>query len=329
MAELSIQEVIALYQSENLELTAPYKLFRLDGGDNRFYYIINQETGEPEFFTSWTSMINVNLPKNEYLIKWMIEMGEEAGKAYMMERASYGTFMHMQIEKFMMEKEYNFDLLQDRLLEWELSKGGHPKARTWYYEMRKDMLSFVQFAADVELEPFAIEIALASRDLGCAGSLDLVCKMNVEEKGFFGEVYKSGEKKGEPKETKRISRIRAIVDFKSGKHGFYDSHIIQLHGYRHTWNENFPHLKIDRVFNWAPNEWRENPGYKLEEQTDKWQGLLLKPLCEANKIRVENDALKPKDVMIIKGTAKFGTDVADVYSKRNINEFIKEKMNHG
>jgi hypothetical protein len=324
MAELSIKEVMALYKSDSLQLTAPYRLYRLDGGDNRFYYTIDPETGEPEFFTSWTSMISVNLPKNEYLIKWMIEMGEQAAKSYMMERASYGTFMHGQIEDFMMQKEYNFDLLYDRLLEWELSKSGHPNARNWYWEMRKDMLSFVQFAHDVDLEPFAIEIALASKELGCAGSLDLVCKMNVEEKGFFGEVYKSGENKGKPKESKRVNRVRAIVDFKSGKHGFYDGHIIQLHGYRHTWNENFPDLKIDRVFNWAPNDWRENPGYKLEEQTNKWQGELVYGLCALNKIRVDNDALKPKDVMIIKGKVEFGTDVASVYSKKNISEYIKE-----
>lgn len=324
--ELSIEEVKALYSSDKLILTPSYKLYRLNGGDVRFYYTIDPTTKEPEFYTSWTSLISANLPPNEYLIKWRIEMGEQAARAYMMERASYGTFMHGQLEKFMIEREYDLDLLYDRLLEWEISKSGHPNARNWYWEMRKDILSFVQFAADVDLEPFAIEIAIASPSSGAAGSLDLVCKMNIEEKGFWGETYKSGENKGEPKETKQTNRIRAIVDFKSGKHGFYDGHIIQLHGYRKTWNENFPDVQIDRVFNWAPNEWRDNPGYKLEEQTDKWQGKLLEPLIEQNKIRVEYGNIKPKDVMKIGGMAKFGTDVVGIYSKQNIIDFIKEKQ---
>lgn len=322
--ELSIEEVLALYQSDKVILNPTYKLWRLDGGESRFYYTIDAD-GEPVFFTSWTSIISTNLPKNPYLIKWMMEMGEEGAKAYMEERASYGTFMHIQIERFLVEKVYDFDLLFDKLEDWEY-KSGH-KATKWYWEMRKDLLSFMQFSFDVNLEPIAIEIALASETMGAAGSLDLVCNMDITENGPTGEFLKSGPNKGEEKIGKIKKRVKAIVDFKSGKKGFFDGHIIQLEGYRRTWNENFPMYPITRTFNWAPSEWKgDSATYKLEEQTDKWQRLLVDPLVMANKIRVENDNVKPRDILKIKGKVEFGTEIGnDVLQKINIINYIKER----
>lgn len=320
--ELTLEQVKAMFFDDRALTEPAYKLYRMDGGDNRFYYTLDDKTGDPKFYTSWTSLIHNNMPTNQFLIDWMIGLGKEESEAYKNERASYGTFMHSEICDFMIAKKINYDTLPDRLLEWQFKTGINTKH--WYWEMRKDLLSFQQFAFDVKLEPFAIEIALASK-CGAAGSIDLVCKMDIEEKGFFGEVYKSGDKKGEPKESKKISRVRAIVDFKSGKKGFHDAHVIQLHGYMKTWNENFPNLKIDRVFNWAPSDWRDNPGYKLEEQTDKWVSKLLEPLIQMNKIRVDNDNIKPKNPMIIGGIAEFGTDVASNYKKVNIVEYIKSK----
>lgn len=321
--ELTLTEVAALYQSDKLIYTPTKQLFRIDGGDVRFYYSINPDTKAPKFYTSWTSLIGSNMPTSPYLVDWKVEMGKEESEAYTRERASYGTFMHIQIEDFMIKRVYDFDLLADKLIDWGYKEGLN--SIKWYWEMRKDLLSFVQFAHDVDLEPIAIEIALASDAADAAGSIDLVGKMNIEEKGFFGEEYKTGENKGKPKESKRVARIRAIIDFKSGKKGFYDSHIIQLHGYKQTWNENFPDVQIERVFNWAPSDWRETPGYKLEEQTNKWQRGLLPSLIAQNKVRIENGNMKPRDVMQISGIATFGTDVAGIYKKINIIDYIKNK----
>ena len=320
--ELSFEEVAALYFDESALKTPAYKLFRMDGGDNRFYYMIDPETKEPIFFTSVTSAIKNNLPTSEHLINWKVELGVEESEAFMMERAAYGTYMHKEICDFMLTKKIDYDTLSDRILDWGFRIGRETKH--WYWELRKDLLSFQQFASDVNLEPFAIEVVLASKD-GIAGALDLVCKLDVEETGFFGEEYKSGEKKGQPKETKRKVRVRAILDFKSGKKGFYDSHIVQLHMYRKMWNENFPSVPIERLFNWAPKDWRDNVGYSLTEKTDKWIGQLMTPIIEMNKIRVANDNVKPRDFMKVSGIGIFGTDVADNYSKTNIVEHIKNK----
>ena len=121
-------------------------------------------------------------------------------------------------------------------------------------------------------------------------------------------------------------RVKGIIDLKSGKKGFYDSHVIQLNMYRKLWNENFPSIPIHHIYNWAPKDWREDVGYSFVSHTDKWIGKLMDPIIEMNRIRVENDNVKPRDFMKVTGVAEFGTDVDSHYSKTNIVEHIKNKQ---
>ena len=124
-----------------------------------------------------------------------------------------------------------------------------------------------QFIIDFKVQPLAIEIILSHPD-GYAGAIDLVCDLDLEEKGFFGEKYLSGANKGQPKESKQTRRVRAIVDLKSGRKGFYESSEIQLQAYANMWRYSFEET-IDKVFNWSPKDFRgTTPTYNFKDQSD-------------------------------------------------------------
>ena len=54
---------------------------------------------------------------------------------------------------------------------------------------------------------------------------------------------------------------------KSGKSGFYDDHAIQLAMYRMIAQQRWG-LSVEKLFNVAPKDWREQPGYSSTDQTD-------------------------------------------------------------
>lgn len=268
--QLNIEECKALFFDETALLEPARKLFRLNGYAAGRYYYSFDENEEVQFFISVTNLIKQTMPTPEPLMKWMAEMGYQESQAYAQERADYGTFMHMQFQFLLINRVIDLDALDDQLKGY-LEQCRQPQSlfEQWIDDIKKDVVGFAQFIQDYKIVPLAIEVVLACQD-GYAGAVDLVCLMTIEEKGYFGEVYKSGENKGKPKETKQETNIIGIIDFKSGRKNFYEAHEIQLKAYENLVRENFPTLDMNqvRLFNYSPNEWRTSPGYKIKDQTN-------------------------------------------------------------
>lgn len=268
MKKESNEVLLPTYFDENALVVQPEPIYRLNAGGNRYYYTFKD--GEPTFFISVTSLIRSTLPTPFELIKWMADKGMEESKAITEERAGYGTMLHICIGKLLINKIYDLETMQDEVMAFALTEKIAPEtAMGWMDDLKKDLLSFAQFMIDNDVRPLAIEIMLTNPKDKYAGAIDLVCAMTIVETGFWGELYLSGEKKGKPKETKKSIDVTCIIDFKSGKKGFYESHEIQLEAYRQMWNCNYPKHQITRTFNWSPNNWKgATPTYKLKEQTN-------------------------------------------------------------
>jgi hypothetical protein len=289
---ITIEKLFPMFFDVAKLLHQPDPIYRMDMKGNRYYYRFEDE--EPIFYTSVTTMIRNTMPTSPYLIQWLISKGGDGGKEEAEERASYGTFLHAQCADLLINGVYDLDTLPDRLGLF-LLKEKIENNKGWEDDLKKDILAFAQFMIDYNVKPLAIEIILYHPTHGYAGALDLVCELDFEEKGCFGETYASGINKGQPKESKRIIRINAILDVKSGRKGFYESHEIQLVAYREMWQIHFPYVKIDKILNWSPKEWRLTPSYNLKDQTDSKNLNKLPHLVELSKI----EASKRSDILTV------------------------------
>lgn len=298
---ITIKEIIPDFFDSGALIEPNYRLYQLNGKPGRFYYTVTPE-GRTDFYPSVTTFISAVVPKEKYLLDWQKKNGVE-GDAYMNERANYGTFLHGVFAKLLINGKYNLDGLRGELLAFIDSHLLPNSFIEYEYDLKKDVLALAAFVKDYEVKPLAIEVGLASKKMGLAGTLDLPCTM----------LEKPGGK----------NRIRALVDLKSGKKGFYSDHEIQLMIYREIWNENYPDLKIERIFNLSPKDWRNYPTYNLKEQTKSDQAAKLPYYIELGKLHFGDIDRK---IIFVKGVIDLSGDLDNNIIELTFSEVVKSKL---
>lgn len=244
---MTVEEIRAVYFNADALKEPAYRLFQLNSNGYRYYYRFN-DAGEPEFYPSVTTLLKQVMPTPPALLDWMIDNGKDGSTEKRDLAAAYGTFMHGQFETLIINRRYDFDSVPAALLAYMERENLPEKVfAEWLPKVRKDVLAFAQFIKDWNVKPLAVEISLYHPKFHYAGCLDLPCVMT------------------DPKTGKSFV---AIVDFKSGRKGFYEEHELQLHLYREMWNVHYPEMPVARVFNFSPKDWRKAPTYNLKDQTD-------------------------------------------------------------
>lgn len=298
----------------------PREMYRLDRSGHRYYY--TYKDGKPVFFVSVTTFIKQSLPTSPHLIKWLVDQqgkGEDVAK----DRAEFGTFLHIQCGELMTNAKYDLDSLDDKLMDYIEEHHLDKSFMDYTFDLKKDVLAFAQWMIDFNVTPLAIELVLGHDEWGVAGAIDIICEMDYEEKGYFGEMYKSGPNKGKPKITKQAKRVIAIVDVKSGRKGFYESHEIQLHAYKGMVEYNFPDIKIDHVFNWSPKDWRgDAPTYNFKCQTYSKAAAKLKPMLEIARIE---DASVNNSLTMYKGEIDLAKGLMNNIETKTLTEIVSSK----
>src|SRR5690606_24402023 len=114
-------------------------------------------------------------------------------------------------------QHYDFEQI-DEVVENYLSENNfyQPETKEWSEKLRSDICAFIQFYLDYQVVPLGIEYVLLS-ERGYGTLIDLVCNMTIQVDGLdYENPYKTGPRKGEPRECKVDKEIRAIINFKSG-----------------------------------------------------------------------------------------------------------------
>ena len=299
---MTVEEIRAIYFNADALQEPAYRLYQLNSDGYRYYYRFNA-SGEPEFYPSVTTLLKQVMPTPPGLLDWMIANGKEGSTEKRDLAAAYGTFMHGQFETLIINRRYDFDNVPVVLLDY-MERENIPESlfNQWIVKIRKDVLAFAQFVRDYNVKPLAVEIGLVHPEFHYAGCVDLPCVMT------------------DPKTGKTFT---AIVDFKSGRKGFYEEHELQLHLYREMWNVNYPGSPIERVFNFSPKDWRKAPTYNLKDQTDSVNAKKLPYLLALATIE---DEKRDNTLTIVRGVLDLDKGkILDNIFTLSLAELIKSK----
>ena len=278
---MTVEEIRAIFKQDALR-EPDYRLYQLNQKGYRYYF--RWVDGKAELYPSVTTILSQVMPMNPFLLNWMLEQGKEQAIEKRDTAAAYGSLMHGQFERLIINREYDFDKVGEIVADY-LVRENLPENlfQEWCYELRKDVLAFAQFIKDWNVQPYAIEIGLVHPVYRYAGCIDMPCQMtNPKTKETFD----------------------AIVDFKSGRKGFYESHELQLFLYRDMWNVNYPDKPIEKVFNFSPKDWRKEPAYNLKDQTAS-EAIKLLPHYLA--IAAIKDEQRNHEVLVISGQYSLDT----------------------
>lgn len=219
-------------------------LWRTDKYSER-YYFRRPEGKPPKGYLSVTSFVKKALPTSQALINFY--KNNSNPDEIRDERAEYGTVLHIVAVQTVTEGGGSFEEIRETFRGAAMATNGADPER-WANDGVRDVFAFIVFVLEREVEILAAEYPVYSDKYGLAGCIDFVVRMK------FGR-----------------DKVNALLDIKSGRKGFWESHEAQLHAYKVIWNEDpirrevFP---VIHVFNWRPTEWRDKPKYELKNQTE-------------------------------------------------------------
>lgn len=299
---MTVEEIKAVYFNADALKEPPYRIYQLNSDGYRYYYRFDKN-GQPEFYPSVTTMLKQVMPTPPALIDWMLANGKEGATEKRDLAAAYGTFMHGEFEKLIINRRYDFDAAPNTLMGY-MEREHVPESlfSQWLVKIRKDVLAFAQFVKDYNVKPLAVEIGLVHPQFHYAGCLDLPCEMT---------------------DPKTAEDFTAIVDFKSGRKGFYEEHELQLHMYKAMWNANFEDRPIERVYNFSPKDWRMKPTYNLKDQTNSVNAKKLPYLLALAEIE---DEKRDNTLTIVRGVLDLNNGkIADNLLTLSLAELIRTK----
>lgn len=306
------------YIAEHLVLPE-YFNFRIDSSGRRFYVRILD--GEHVQTAPSVSAILAELKPGVGLLEFYKKNKPEDIEFISTFAALYGTIFHvlcgkiLRGEKIPCSENYITEFIKDFC--YTESEDFFSLQRFIKIRKRKmlyDLIAFSKWVKDYNVKPLAIEYPVMTKKFG--GTIDLVAEIDLKKKIKKTELIESAKNKyidGYPeglsitkirkmKKEKLLdllgmsetNRVIAVIDFKSGQHGFYKPHIMQLHAYMKGWNTEQTKNKATHIFNYGSEKFKlPNVKYKFADQTDnaqvfrEWDALLKLFYTDSEKCKIK------------------------------------------
>lgn len=296
-------------------LKKQYNIYRSKVDRERFYFtIIGTEFVK---LPSVTTILSSTLPIEDWLIRWIARFGYEQAQEKKTQAAHYGTLFSIIASDFLHSGEIDLGTIEARINIYKHTNNISFATDFWNQKLKEDLYALACFAQDYNFEPLAIEIPLVSAKYRFAGTIDAIGYIKIGS-GANGKILKKD------KETRKIL---AIIDWKTGRRGFYRSHEAQLHMYRLLVEENFPDLCSQnelKLYNWAPKEWntKDEPKYTLKDQTTSKEALRI--LNYLAIYRVEETS-ENHNFKVVEGVLRLG-NIENNLKFLDYHEMIKTKI---
>jgi hypothetical protein len=292
------------------------RLFRVEIGAGRHY---RRESGQT--YKSLTTFLDAVMPANRFLQNWREKLTADMGSVekvdeFVQATADYGTALHMAIADFCRNRKVNWAEFDAWAFNYLIGMGlSADTISAAHQELTKDFASLLQFLYDYDVEILAVELPVWL-DSGVATLIDLVVNMNA--------------KKYVDTPVEKRQRHSAIINLKSGKKGFFESHILQLCGERAMFQNVFGnHMQVDQVYNLAPTDWRTAPNYKIKNQTaeiaDKRLDEQFNLFISIGQIR-RVLTMPEKEFTVFLGETVYGSNPADAMRVMGYDEYARRKM---
>lgn len=315
-----IESLQPLYLGDGFENTFKLRgerIFRVEIGAGRHYRRENGQT-----YKSLTTFLDAVMPANRFLQNWREKLTADMGSVEKVEEfvqatADYGTALHIAVADFCRNGKVNWAEFDAWAFSYLSGMGMQPDTiSAAHQELTKDFASMLQFLYDYEVKVLAVELPVWL-DSGVATLIDLVVEMNDKK---YTEKTEKGKR----------NRHHAIINLKSGKKGFFESHILQLCGERAMFNTVFgSDLLIEQVYNLAPTDWKTAPNYKIKNQTaeisDKKMDDQFNFFVIIGKLRKVLD-MPEKEFTVFLGETYYGANPADAMRVMGYDEYTRRKM---
>ena len=294
------------------------KVYRVQIGGLRHY---RRKSGG--IYKSLTTFLSAVMPSNRHLENWKMNLAAELGSReavdeFVGKTADYGSALHIAAADYC--RNNGVDWLEFEQQAHQMLADAGLSADSIEYalpEFIKDFACLVQFFHDYRVTVLAVEIPVWMEE-GVATLIDLVVEMDAKN------YDKTPPEKRE--------RHHAIINLKSGKKGFFESHIMQLVGERmmfnHVYSESLG-FEIEHVYNLAPSDWKEKPSYKIKNQTET---IGLENMAEQFKLFLQigkaRKVLTPpsKKYPVFTGRTNYGENPCDALTIHTYDEFSKLKI---
>ncbi len=327
------EQVSPYYFKEGL-IRPDYDLYRLNlpkSGRVYFRFADRANQLEPIFYGGVTS-VNDEIPKGEFLMKWIADKGWSESRRYTFLRMLYGSFSHSRLSDLVMLGNIDLNILPAMLRKYFYDQSFYvteQELKDLGKEIQKDMISMQQWIIDHEVEFVFSEYPVYSDIDGLATQIDIGAFVTVDEK--VDDFKKDGTLKKYKKKVPQ--RVFALINYKSGKGAFTEEHRYQLESEKNLFIECYPTFTTTpiRVFNLAPTDWKVSTNwgeegraspYKFSDFTEDIDYDRYNAYIALTK-NTRNKRLSKK-ITFIEGEMKVGDNPQNFIITKTLEDIVRE-----